>query len=165
MFNNKCLKITVSFLILFLWAGIAYSDHNKCHYCGMRKSQYGYSWIILEHEGASAKGVCSIHCASIDMVIHSKKLIRSITVGDYYTQKQIDANKTFWVISGNKAGVMTSRAKWAFETKEGADDFISNHGGQPAAFSEALKASFEDMYEDIMMIQKKTMMMKISKDP
>jgi len=164
MYDNKCLKITIFFLILFLWPGMAYSDHDKCHYCGMRRAQYGHSWIILEHEGGSVKGVCSIHCASIDMVIHSKKLIRSITVGDYYTQKQIDTNKAFWVIGGNKAGVMTRRAKWAFETKKAADDFISRYGGQPAIFSDVLKASFEDMYEDILMIQKKTMMMKISND-
>ena len=164
MLNNKWLKIIISFLILMMWAGIAHSDHNKCHYCGMIRSQYGHSWIVIEHEGGCLKGVCSIHCASIDMIIHSKKLIKSITVGDFYTQKQIEAGKAFWVIGGNKAGVMTSRAKWAFETKETADDFIRRHGGQPAIFSDVLKASFEDMYEDILMIQKKTIMMKISKD-
>ncbi|MCP4672481.1 MAG: NosL family protein [Desulfobacula sp.] len=164
MSYKKWFKSTIFFLILFLWSGVAYSDHNKCHYCGMIRTQYGHSWIILEHEGGSVKGVCSIHCASIDMVIHSRKLIRSITVGDYYTQKQIDANKAFWVIGGNKAGVMTSRAKWAFETKEAVDDFMRRHGGKSALFSDVLKASFEDMYEDILMIQKKRIMMKISKD-
>ena len=164
MFDNKCLKIIIYILILFLWTGMAYSDDNNCHYCGMERSQYGYSWVVLEHEDGSVKSVCSIHCASIDMILHSKKLIRSITAGDFYTQKQIDANKAFWVIGGNKAGVMTRRAKWAFETKEAADDFIQRHGGKPAIFSDVLKASFEDMYEDILMIQKKTILMKISKD-
>ena len=164
MLNNKWLTSTIFFLIIFLSSGLAYCDDNQCHYCGMRRAQYGHSWIVIEHEGGCLKGVCSIHCASIDMIIHSKKLIKSITVGDFYTQKQIEAGKAFWVIGGNKAGVMTSRAKWAFETKETADDFIRRHGGQPAIFSDVLKASFEDMYEDILMIQKKTIMMKISKD-
>ncbi len=163
MFDNKCLKIIIYILILFLWTGMAYSDDNYCHYCGMESSQYG-SWIVIEHEGGCVKGVCSIHCASIDMISNSKKIIRSITVGDYYTQKQVDANNAFWVIGGNKAGVMTSRAKWAFESKEAADDFIRRHGGKSAIFSDVLKASFEDMYEDILMIQKKIILMKISKD-
>ena len=60
-------------------------------------------------------------------------------------------------------GVMTTRAKWAFETKEAADNFMSAHGGRPATFEEVMKASFEDMYEDVLMIQKKRKMMKMKK--
>ncbi len=58
---------------------------------------------------------------------------------------------------------MTARAKWAFETKEAADNFIKTHGGRPATFIEVMKASFEDMYEDTLMIQNKRRMMKMKK--
>ena len=57
-------------------------------------------------------------------------------------------------------GVMTARAKWAFETKEAADNFMEVHGGRPATFDEVMKAAFEDMYQDTLMIQKKRQMMK-----
>lgn len=41
----------------------------------------------------------------------------------------IDAEKAFWVIGGSKPGVMTKRAKWAFEKKEAADKFMLDNGG------------------------------------
>jgi copper chaperone NosL len=60
-------------------------------------------------------------------------------------------------------GVMTSMAKWAFENKASADNFMKEHGGRPAIFEEVMKASFEDMYEDTLMIQKKRNMMRMKK--
>jgi len=60
-------------------------------------------------------------------------------------------------------GVMTTRAKWAFETKDAADKFIAESGGRPATYEEVFKAAFEDMYEDTLMIQKKRKMMKMHK--
>jgi nitrous oxide reductase accessory protein NosL len=61
-------------------------------------------------------------------------------------------------------GVMTARAKWAFETKEGADNFIKKHGGRPASFNEVIKAAFEDMYQDTMMIRKKRKLINMRKN-
>ena len=37
---------------------------------------------------------------------------------------QIEAETAYWVIGGSKMGVMTARAKWAFESKESADAFM-----------------------------------------
>jgi len=165
MLNKKRLIMMIFFLIGFLLGGTAYSEDDKCPYCGMRRSQFGHSWVFIEHEDASVTGVCSIHCAAIHMALHTGKFTRRITVGDYNTKKQIDADRASWVIGGEKIGVMTTRAKWAFETKESADEFMRKHGGRPSIFGEALKASFEDMYEDILMIQKKRTMMKIRKEP
>lgn len=82
-------------------------------------------------------------------------------MGDYNTKKQIDADKAFWAIGGDMVGVMTARAKWAFETKEAADNFIKEHGGRPAIFEDVMKTAFEDMHEDTLMIQKKRQMMKM----
>jgi nitrous oxide reductase accessory protein NosL len=82
-------------------------------------------------------------------------------VGDFKTKKLIDAEKAFWVIGGSKPGVMTKRAKWAFESKADADAFIKENGGKPASFDEAIKASYEDMYADTKMIRDKRKMMKM----
>ena len=51
-------------------------------------------------------------------------------------------------------GVMPTQAKWAFEKKATADEFMTQHGGRPAIFEEVMKAAFEDMYEDTLMILK-----------
>jgi len=53
---------------------------------------------------------------------------------------------------------MTKRAKWAFEKKEDAGAFIKDNGGKIAAFDEAIKAAYEDMYEDTKMIREKRKM-------
>ena len=122
---------------------------------------FGYSWMIIRYQDDSIKEVCSVHCAGIEMALNPHKSLRKITVGDYETGKQIDAETAYWVIGGNKLGVMTSNAKWAFESKAGADNFIRAHGGRPALFGEVLKASFKDMYEDILMIRRKMQLMKL----
>jgi hypothetical protein len=59
-------------------------------------------------------------------------------------------------------GVMTKRAKWAFEKKDDAEKFISGNGGTLAAIDEAVKASYEDMYQDTKMIREKRKMKKKS---
>ena len=149
---------------LFILAGVGNADDQECIHCGMMKAKFGHSWVIIEHEDGTVEGVCSVHCAAVDMALHIDQPVKRITVGDYDTKKQIDADKAFWVIGGDKMGVMTARAKWAFETKGAADDFMKAHGGRPATFDEVMKAAFEDMYEDVLMIQKKRKMMKMKKN-
>lgn len=145
---------------VFIYTQTAFSAEEECMYCGMKRSNYGHSWVVIEHGDGTVEGLCSVHCAAIDMALHTHKTVSKITVGDYNTKKQINVDKAFWVIGGDRMGVMTARAKWAFETKEAADAFITNHGGRPATFDEIMKAAFEDMYEDTLMIQKKRQMKK-----
>ncbi len=149
---------------LIVFTNPALSDDDSCIYCGMMKAKFGHSWVIIEHSDGTKEGVCSVHCAAIDMALHTHLPVEKITVGDYNTKKQIDVDKAYWVIGGDKMGVMTTRAKWAFETKAAADAFITEHGGRPSIFEEVMKAAFEDMYEDSLMIQKKRQMMKMKKN-
>lgn len=156
--------VTLSVLVLMLSMGAsATAEEGACHYCGMKKAMFGHSWVIIEQEDGTVVGVCSVHCAAVDMALNIDKPAKRITVGDYNTKNQIDAEKAYWVIGGDKMGVMTARAKWAFETKEAADDFIRQNGGRPAIFEEVMRATFEDMYEDTLMIQKKRQMMRMKK--
>jgi copper chaperone NosL len=151
---RKGMWILLAALAIFFAHGAAVADES-CQYCGMKKSMYGHSWVVITHEDGTTCGLCSVHCAAIDMALHVGKPIASVTVGDYNTKEQIDAEKAYWVIGGDQMGVMTARAKWAFKTKEAADKFMKEHGGRPATYGEVIKASFEDMYEDTLMIQKK----------
>ena len=86
---------------------------------------------------------------------------KAIRVGDYNSRKLIDAETAFWVIGGNKAGVMSSRAKWAFEKKSDAEAFIAANGGSQAGFEDALKAAYEDLYKDTRMIREKRKLKRI----
>jgi nitrous oxide reductase accessory protein NosL len=52
-------------------------------------------------------------------------------------------------------GVMTKRAEWAFENKVDAVRFAKENGGQIATFEQAMKASYEEMYQDTKMIREK----------
>jgi len=148
--------------MLSMGAG-AMAEEGACQYCGMKKAMFGHSWVLIEREDGTLVGVCSVHCAAVDMALNIDKPAKRITVGDYNTKNQIDAEKAYWVIGGDKMGVMTARAKWAFETKEAADDFMRQSGGRPAIFEEVMRATFEDMYEDTLMIQKKRQMMRMKK--
>ena len=161
--NRTILLLTILTCVL-MFSGVALADDDSCLYCGMKKAHYGHSWVIIEHEDDTIEGVCSVHCAAIDMARHTYKPVKKITVGDYNTKQQIDADRAYWVIGGDKMGVMTARAKWAFDTKDAADNFMKTHGGRPATFGEVMKAAFEDMYEDTLMIQKKRKMMKMKKN-
>ena len=127
----------------------------------MKKAMFGHSWVNIVREDGSTVGVCSVHCAAIDMALNIDKPAKDITVGDFNSKKQIDAERAYWVIGGNKMGVMTARAKWAFESKAAADEFIKQQGGRLATFEEVMKAAFEDMYEDTLMIQKKRKMKRM----
>jgi nitrous oxide reductase accessory protein NosL len=64
------------------------------------------------------------------------------------------------VVGGSKPGVMTKRAKWAFENKTDAEKFITENGGTLATFDEAIKLAYEDMYQDTKMIREKRKMKK-----
>ena len=135
--------------------------HKTCSYCGMDREQYAYSRMLIVNEDGTESGVCCIHCAAVDFANNLDKVFKSIQVGDYNTRKLIDAENAFWVIGGSKSGVMTKRAKWAFEGKAEAEDFVKNFGGNLATFEEAMKASYEDMYTDTKMIRERRKMKRL----
>jgi copper chaperone NosL len=141
-------------LVLFSMALIASAKEVSCFYCGMNKSEYGHSWTIVKYSDHSTGEFCSLHCACIDMLLHSEKTAATVLVADYYTKEFTEADKAFWVIGGNRPGVMTTRAKWAFDTKTAAERYIKESGGEPSDYETAVKAAMEDMYQDMMMIQK-----------
>lgn len=158
------LPFVITVVTLMCVPAPAQVEDESCAYCGMYRSRFGHSWVIIEHGGGNKEGVCSVHCAAIDMALHPEKTISRITVGDFDIQKQIDAEKARWVIGGDLMGVMTARAKWAFETQAAADAFMAKHGGSPATFNEVIKAAFEDMYRDTMMIRKKRKLMNMRRE-
>jgi nitrous oxide reductase accessory protein NosL len=153
--------------VLTMGAGQAVGDdhqditlHPECPYCGMDRAKFAHSRMQVTYDDQSTLGTCSVHCLAVDMVTFLDKTPISYSVGDYNTKKLIDAEKAYWVIGGDKPGVMTRRAKWAFENKVDADTFIQAHGGTPATFEAVIEATYADMYQDTKMIRQKRKMMR-----
>jgi nitrous oxide reductase accessory protein NosL len=113
----------------------------ECKQCGMDRTKFGHSRMVVTYEDGSSSGTCSLNCVVTDTKKAKGKAVKSFQVADYNTKKLIDAKSAAWVIGGSKKGVMTSIAKWAFADKKGADAFIKQNGGKPATFDEALKAA------------------------
>lgn len=126
---------------------------GACPLCGMNRQTFNYSRVYVQYLDGSVEGTCSVHCAAALMAVGLDKIPTAIWVGDYDTKQLIDAEQAVWVVGGSKSGVMTARAKWAFGTRAAADAFIKANGGSVATFDLVLKAAYEDMYADTMMIR------------
>jgi copper chaperone NosL len=137
------------------------SDYKSCKLCGMDRRMYDFSRMLIEYGDGTAAAFCSIHCAATDLAINIDKTPKSIKVGDFNGKQLIDAEKAFWVIGGNRPGVMSKRGKWAFASEADAQAFVKINRGNSATFEEAMKTAYEDMYEDTKMIRDKRKMKRM----
>jgi copper chaperone NosL len=157
---RKCfwaLLLTIAILLVgtFARAQQDIDKHPTCKYCGMDRKMFAHSRMLIIYEDGSELGTCSLHCLAVDLALNIDKMPKNILVADFNTKNLIDAEKAVWVIGGDKPGVMSKRAKWAFEKKEDAEAFIKANKGSLADFEAAIKASYEDMYTDSKMIREK----------
>jgi nitrous oxide reductase accessory protein NosL len=159
------IALAISILILsgsYVIAADDVAQIPSCKYCGMDRHAFNFSRTYIEYDQGKPEGFCSIHCAAVDLSVNIDKIPKSIQVADYTTKELVDAEKAFWVIGGNKPGVMTKRGKWAFKDKEDAGKFITEFGGTPATFDQAMAATYEDMYQDSKMIRERRAMKRKS---
>lgn len=147
-----------------LFAADDVAKHKSCPHCGMDRGQYSHSRMLIVYDDNTEVGACSLHCAAIDLAVNIDKTPKTIFVGDYNTRKLIDAEQAFWVIGGSKPGVMTKRAKWAFEKKADAEAFVQKEGGTLATFEAAIQKAYEDIYADTKMIREKRKMRKMNQE-
>jgi copper chaperone NosL len=170
-------EVRLKAVLFFLWSLLAFiptsswaqvpddiREHPTCKYCGMNRRHYVHSRMLIRYDDKSSFGACSLHCAAINLGINTDKIPLSIEVADYNTHELIDAETAYWVIGGNKPGVMTLTAKWAFRKKKDAESFMIWNGGVPAIFDDAIKASFEDMYEDSKILRGKCTIRRMHKN-
>lgn len=118
----------------------------SCKHCGMDRTKFAHSRMVVTYGDGSSTGTCSINCVATDLK-ETKKEVTSFQVADYNTKKLIDAKTAAWVIGGTKKGVMTKTAKWAFAEKADAAAFIKANGGKLAGFDETLKTAERDEAE------------------
>ncbi len=136
---------------------------KSCRYCGMDRGAFSFSRMWIEYDDGSKVAVCSLHCAALDLANNIDKTPLSIRVGEFIGRHLIDGEKAFWVIGGNRPGVMSKKGKWAFERKQDAEEFIKFNQGSLSSFDEAMKAAYEGMFEDTKMIREKRKVARMKK--
>lgn len=117
--------------------------HRECGYCGMDRKAYGYSRMLVRYGDGTEIGVCSLHCAVVEISGNPGKKVKQLLVAGRDSRKLIDAESAIWVMGGRKPGVMTKRPKWAFATRGAAEAFIRSHGGEIVSWAQALDAARE----------------------
>lgn len=156
--------VIAALLSLTLAPAVAAQEDVKasptCRHCGMDREKFASSRMVIQYDDASSMGVCSIHCAAVDLATTLDKAPTALQVADLGTKQLVDAEKATWVLGGSKPGVMTRRGKWAFGDRAAAEAFVKQNGGTLVSFDEALKATYEDMYQDTKMIREKRKMMR-----
>ena len=135
-------------------------QHAACAYCRMDRQKFAHSRMVIDYDNGSSTGLCSLHCAALDLANQLDKMPLAILVADYNTKQLLNAEEAIWVLGGNKKGVMTMRAKWAFLKQADANEFTTANDGEIVAFEGAVKAAYEDMYSDTKMIRMKRKEMK-----
>lgn len=128
-------------LLLACAAAFAYDKieaPKSCKVCGMDRSMFAQSRMLIVYSDGESVGTCSLHCVATQLKENPGKKVRSLLVGDCKSRMLIDAETAVWVIGGEKSGVMTELPKWAFAKKDDADAFIKVNGGKIAGFDEAM---------------------------
>lgn len=158
-------KIVLVGLTVLVWASLVCAADDikqvpSCKCCGMDREKFAFSRMFIEYDNGDREGFCSIHCAAVDLAVNIDKTPKGLFVGDFKTGELIDAEKAIWVMGGNKPGVMTKRAKWAFKNQSDVEAFMKTSGGSIVTFDTAIKGTYEDMYQDSKMIREKRAMKK-----
>ena len=125
----------------------------SCQQCSMDRGKFSHSRMLIEYADGSQAATCSLHCTAVELSRTIDKMPVMLSVADYDSKELIDADKAVWVMGGSKKGVMTGQAKWAFVSRESAEGFIKANGGSIVSFDEAIKAAYDDMYQDTKMIR------------
>lgn len=131
-----------------------------CHQCSMSRDKFAHSRMLIEFEDGSSIATCSLHCAAVELALTIDRMPVKVSVADYNSKALLDVDQAVWVVGGSQKGVMTGKAKWAFADRNAAMKFIQAHGGSIATFDEAIKAAYDDMYQDTKMIREFRKMMR-----
>ena len=80
---------------------------DACKQCGMNRTMFAQSRMIVSYTDGSSAGTCSLNCVVTDLKAAKGKKVKAFKVADYNSKKLIDAKSATWVIGGSKPGVMT----------------------------------------------------------
>lgn len=148
-------NIWIFFVICMLFSSVVagatdgVENPKSCEICGMDRTVFAKSRMLIEFSDGSTSGICSLQCTVEELKRNKDKQVVSLKVADYMTTGLIDAKTAIWVIGGSRQGVMTSLAKWAFATDGDARNFVADNGGKVASFDAAMKAAKEESDKNV----------------
>jgi nitrous oxide reductase accessory protein NosL len=139
------LLLCLTMLSVNVFAANKVEPPDACVHCGMNRTTFAYSRMLITYADGASSGTCSLHCIATDLQHAKGKTAKSIQVADYNSKALIDAKTAVWVIGGKKQGIMTPVAKWAFADKGSAEKFVKEYGGNLADFTSALKEAEKEL--------------------
>lgn len=137
---TSLLIVSLTLFAIASFAADTVESPAACVICGMDRSQFAHSRMLINYDDNTSTGTCSLRCMAMELTINSKPE-KSIKVADFDTKKLIPADQAIWVVGGEKRGVMTMQPKWAFKEKTAAESFIKEFGGEIVSWQEALTAA------------------------
>jgi nitrous oxide reductase accessory protein NosL len=131
----------------------------KCPYCGMDRTEYHHSRMLVHYADDLPDPTCSLHCAALSLSINVDRGPKAIYVADNAASGAplplIHVERATFLIGSDAKGVMTRRSKVAYGSAEAATAARGAHGGETGGFDQALLAAYTDMAEDVKVIRKK----------
>jgi len=106
-----------------------------CPKCGMTLPMFYRTNHAAKVDGKMQQ-FCSIHC--LVEAMNSGAKVSDIQVVDNSTLKFIPVSKAWYVVGSNKPATMSQVSKYAFGTKEAAQNFAKENGGKVMKFDDAL---------------------------
>ncbi|MBK8508843.1 MAG: nitrous oxide reductase accessory protein NosL [Candidatus Competibacteraceae bacterium] len=133
--------------------------YPKCPYCGMDRQHYHHSRHLVHYQDDLADATCSLHCAALSLALNLDRGPKAIYAADFgaaATPKPlVNAEAATYLIGSKLPGVMTAQSKVAFAAKAAAEAASVKEGGELGDFDVALKAAYQSMAGDTLMIRKK----------
>lgn len=130
------------------------SSKEFCNVCGMDLPKYYKTNHVTEFKNGHKEQYCSIHCQAQIHEDYEDK-IKNIQVVDTNSLKLIDAKSAFYVVGSSKKGTMSAVSKYAFLTKNEAEKFIKEFGGEIHTFDETLKIAKDGLEKEKKILDEK----------
>ena len=125
-----------------------------CPVCGMSLKMYYKTNHAVKLKNGENRQYCSIRCLALEYD-GIKGEISEVLAVDADTEEMINAKNAFYLVGSKIPGTMSMVSKLAFKSKESAEKFQKEYGGEIKTFSEALIMAVESLSSDVAMFDKK----------
>lgn len=140
------------------------AKYPKCPYCGMDRKQFHHSRHLVHYQDDLVDATCSLHCAALSLALNLDRGPKAIYAADFGATTDpkplVNVDAATYLIGSKLPGVMTAQSKVAFGSKAAAEAAKAENGGELGDFDAALRATYQSMAGDTIMIRKKRAGMK-----
>ncbi|WP_043749725.1 hypothetical protein [Imhoffiella purpurea] len=131
-----------------------------CPYCGMSRGheKWRRTRHLIHYLDDSVDPTCSIHCAALSLGLNLDLVPKAIYAADAGSDLEIpplvEVAGLHYLIDPSRPGTMTRRSKWAYAERARARAAATGHA-EVVDFDQALRAAYEDMAEDTILIRRR----------